>query len=62
MILFLIQSLAPGDCLLTGLCGAPAPAAGLPSGIMFVALGLVLAGAAGLRYQRRRSTGATLQG
>jgi MYXO-CTERM domain-containing protein len=54
MSLFLLQAFAPGDCLLTGLCGVRSPATGLPSGVMFLALGLVLSGAIGLWRERRR--------
>jgi len=52
--MFLVLPPAPGDCLLTGLCGVSSAAGGLPSGVMFLALGLVLAGAFGLRRERRR--------
>lgn len=52
--MFLLLATTPGDCLLTGLCGSPAATGGLPSGVMFLALGLVLAGAFGLRRERRR--------
>ena len=41
------------DCVATGACPVPAPA-GPPSGVMFIAAGLVLGGAAGLRRERRR--------
>jgi hypothetical protein len=54
MLLLLAQAFTPGDCILTGLCGARPLETGLPSGVMFVALGLVLGGAAGLRRLRRR--------
>jgi hypothetical protein len=54
MLLLLGATFAPGDCLLTGLCGLRIPEPGLPSGIMFVALGLVLGGALGLHRNRRR--------
>jgi len=53
-MLLLAQSLAPGDCLLTGLCGIQQAAGGAPSGMLFLALGLVLYGAGGLWRGRRR--------
>jgi hypothetical protein len=47
--------MSPGDCLLTGLCGLRSLASGPPSGLMFLALGLVLYGAGGLwRFRRRK--------
>jgi len=55
MLLLLAQAFTPGDCILTGLCGARPLESGLPSGVMFLALGLVLGGAAGLRRSRRRN-------
>jgi hypothetical protein len=57
MLILLAQTLAPGDCLLTGLCGIRPPAPGVPSGVMFLATGLVLSGLIGLwrlRGQRSR--------
>jgi hypothetical protein len=39
---------APGDCILTGLCGLRAEPPGPASGLMFLALGLVLYGTLGL--------------
>jgi hypothetical protein len=39
-------------CLATGLCPVPRPAS-VPSGVMFVATGLVVVGAAALRAERR---------
>jgi len=45
----------PGDCLLSGLCGIRETAAGAPSGLLFLALGVVLAGGLGLVRARRRS-------
>jgi len=54
MLLLLIQSFTPGDCIFTGLCGVRSPEPGLPSGVMFLALGLALGGVAGLRRARRR--------
>jgi hypothetical protein len=53
-MLFLAQSLAPGDCLLTGLCGIQQASTGAPPGMLFLALGLVLYGAGGLWRGRRR--------
>ena len=54
MLLLLAQAFTPGDCIFTGLCGVRPPETGLSSGVMFLALGLVLGGAAGLRRLRRR--------
>ena len=56
MLLLLAQAFTPGDCFLTGLCGVQPIPAGVPSGLMFVALGLVLYGAAALWRARRRGT------
>jgi hypothetical protein len=42
----------PGDCILTGLCGMVLPYRPIPSGILFVAVGLVLVGIAGLRARK----------
>jgi hypothetical protein len=53
--MLLLQALTPGDCLLTGLCGIRETAAGVPSGLLFLALGLVLAGGFGLVRARRKS-------
>jgi hypothetical protein len=53
-MLLLVQSLAPGDCLLTGLCGIQQVVSGVPSGMLFLALGLVLYGAGGWWRGRRR--------
>jgi len=53
--MILLQAFTPGDCLLTGLCGVREAAAGTPSGLLFLALGLVLAGGLGLARARRRS-------
>jgi len=47
----------PGDCLLTGLCGLQPAPAGASSGLLFLALALVLYGVAGLwraRHSRDR--------
>lgn len=43
----------PGLCALFGFCPAPVAEGGLPSGVMFVALGLVMAGVRWWRMQRR---------
>lgn len=57
MLLALIQDAVvdPSTCLALGFCPAPQQAAVAP-GVMFLALGLVLAGVAGLR-QRGRTQG-----
>jgi len=49
-----LQSFTPGDCLLTGLCGVQQAVAGPPSGLLFLALGVVLAGGIGWSRNRRR--------
>jgi len=54
MFLLAAASFAPGDCILTGLCGIRVFEPGVPAGLMFVALGLVLGGAMGLLRSRRR--------
>jgi MYXO-CTERM domain-containing protein len=54
MLLPILMQLAPDDCILTGLCGVHPVDPGLPSGVMFLAVGLVLAGAIGLGRERRR--------
>ena len=54
-MLLLLQSFTPGDCLLTGLCGAGQNVSAVPSGVLFLALGMVLAGGVGLIRSRRRS-------
>jgi hypothetical protein len=43
----------PGDCILTGLCGLRVVERDVPSGLLFLALGLVLYGAAGLVRLKR---------
>lgn len=53
MPLFLLQVIGPSDCILSGLCGAGPVQAGLPSGVMFMAVGLVALGVLGLRGLRR---------
>jgi hypothetical protein len=55
MLALLAQSFTPGDCLLTGLCGVRETAGGTPSGLLFIALGVVLAGGLGFVRTRRRS-------
>jgi len=52
MSFLLAQAFAPGDCILTGLCGVQQAATRVPSGLLFVALGLVLYGASGLLRSR----------
>jgi hypothetical protein len=54
VLLWLAQGLTPGDCIITGLCGINLPPPGPPSGLMFIAVGLVLGGALGLRFRHRR--------
>ena len=49
----LLQSYTPGDCLLTGLCGVREAVSGPPSGLLFLALGIVLVGGAGFIRARR---------
>jgi len=53
--MLLLQAWTPGDCLLTGLCGVREAAAGAPSGLLFLALGLVLLGGFGIVRTRRRT-------
>ena len=53
--MLLLQAFAPGDCILTGLCGVRETAAAAPSGLLFLALGVVLAGGIGFVRARRRS-------
>ena len=50
--LLLVQQAAPGDCMLTGLCGILQPQRAVASGVMFVAVGLVAMGVWGLRTRR----------
>ena len=51
--LFAAQGFLPGDCLVTGLCGLSTAPPGPASGLMFLAVGLVLGGGWGW-YRRRR--------
>ena len=53
--MILLQAFTPGDCLLTGLCGVREAAGGAPSGLLFLALGLVLFGGLGFVRTRRRT-------
>lgn len=55
LLTFEIMPFAPGDCLLTGLCGLHPANAGPPSGLLFLALALVLYGALGLWRTPRRT-------
>ena len=50
----MLQALTPGDCVLTGLCGIRDAVAGPPSGLLFLALGVVIAGGIGWSRARRR--------
>ena len=50
----MLQSFTPGDCLLTGLCGIQDAVAGPPSGLLFIALGVVFAGGIGWSRARRK--------
>jgi MYXO-CTERM domain-containing protein len=54
MVVLVLAPQLPGDCLLTGLCGSAGAPAGPPSGLMFIALGLVLLGALGWWRSRQR--------
>jgi len=49
------MNFVPGDCLLTGLCGIRETVGRVPSGLLFLALGLVLYGALGLHRSRTRN-------
>lgn len=55
LALVTFQSSAPGDCLLTGLCGLVPVDRPIASGVMFVAAGLIVGGVWGLRRLRRDS-------
>ena len=48
------QANAPGDCVLTGLCGLVTAERPVAPGVLFVATGLVLGGAWGLRRLKQR--------
>jgi hypothetical protein len=50
----LAQAGTPGDCILTGLCNV-VPEAGppVPAGVMYLAVGMVVAGTIGWRRARR---------
>lgn len=54
-ILLQSQALGPEACILSGLCAAPDAGPRIPSGIMFVAVGLVALGVWGVRRGRKRS-------
>jgi hypothetical protein len=43
----------PGDCILTGLCGVRHVHPGWASGVLFLAVGLVIVGVLGIRSARR---------
>ena len=50
----MLQSFTPGDCLLTGLCGVRQAVSAVPSGFLFLALGVALVGGFGFVRARRR--------
>jgi hypothetical protein len=50
----LLDLQAPGDCLITGLCGITSRVSPVASGVMFLALGLVAVGVWRIRAARRR--------
>lgn len=51
----LAQAGTPGDCILSGLCGVvPAAAPPVPAGVMYLAVGMVIAGTIGWRRARRQ--------
>jgi len=52
-VIALLQVVGPNDCILSGLCGITPQVFGLPSGIMFAAVGLVAVGILGLRASRK---------
>jgi len=56
MLMFLLLQIpGPPDCALMGTCGAVVPPPGPPSGLMYLAVGLVGVGIFGLwRYRRAR--------
>ena len=54
VLLAAFQANAPGDCILTGLCGLVSPERPVAPGVLFVAMGLALGGAWGLRRLRQR--------
>jgi hypothetical protein len=50
----LAQAGTPGDCILTGLCNVvPEAAPPVPAGVMYLAVGMVIAGTIGWRRARR---------
>jgi len=51
----LAQSRTPGDCILTGLCNVvPEVGPSVPAGVMYLAVGMVIAGTIGWRRARRQ--------
>lgn len=52
VLLAVVQSSLPESCVLTGLCSVPSIPPPVPSGVLFVAVGLIAVGAVG--YRRRR--------
>lgn len=54
VISLLAQAGTPGDCILSGLCGVvPEAAPAIPAGVMYLAVGMVIAGTIGWRRARR---------
>lgn len=52
-VLALLQQALPDDCSVSGLCGMGKGEPPIPSGILFIAIGLVAAGIIGLRHRGR---------
>ena len=48
-----VMTFAPGDCLLTGLCGVQAYVSAVPPGLGFIAVGLIIFGTRGLWRLRK---------
>jgi hypothetical protein len=57
LVTLLAQAGTPGDCILSGLCGVvPEAGPAIPAGVMYLAVGLVVAGTVGWRRARRAGT------